>query len=954
MSTRYLSVLHLLKTFLNCGIVFLFTTNSSLGEGSGTWGTSSARQNWLWVPSLTNNGSGVDGYQSRGYMLLPSGTPGYNEDHRLYVYVRAGETVYFGFRRTDNSTSNVTVRWYYDPTAGSSFFPSCTTPANCSSTAKRTRVLNQSYRLDGTANQAGKPGSALAAHNGPSQLTGTGYTGRFFTNTTSIDRAYWVEMESISSTNIDFWDITVVAPGNIEKKGRVYSKYWSIANSRNTGTSTALTILAAGEADQYSFHDDFGFFVPVLNTEKGNYFVKRVRFPGASGGWTNFFANQDGPRNSGSFDQNRKSISGTSSNTQYPLFLNDPDPDIWLTTQTPTASLSIDYREKTSPLSGGEAILDITIDLPAVVDILIDLNNNGIYDEGIDIIISENYTDAGTYQIYWNGEDAAGNELDSGSDVEFIAAVIFFPVHFPIFDLEQSLGIRVTNVRPGPVEDNMIYWDDSNVPRTGVVDGIDLAYSARSIPINVTGLQSPNHIWWATDNNGFGNNYTINTWAASYYTEVKDKQGFNFLRVTGNVFDDLNGLDDHLVNGLPTTATGLNAILVNSLGEVRKIAPVMSDGTFSIAKIANGQYRIFITTTLQLEGQPSTAPVLPNHWEHTGETIGTGTGHDGLIDGYSAEFLLHNASLAQVNFGIRPILTDLSISKTVDESTPEFDTEVTFTIEAHNAGPSNAYHVNVLESMPSGYSYLNHTVTDGTFDVTEKRWEIEYLPRGATQVLTITAKVLEDGNYINDVLITSPTPDPDLSNNDDTASTEPFRILSVSWLSISGESTDNQHRIEWATSQESNSSYFLLQRSANSTDWVDIGREKAAENAQVPTFYSLIDTKPIAGNNYYRVVHRDTKGNAIFSKVIRIEFDPKWSVQISPNPFTDEVILEARNVNELSVNLLDLQGKQVPVRISTVNGSRLCLETDHLASGVYFLRVYDKKQVYIRKLIKTE
>lgn len=39
--------------------------------------------------------------------------------------------------------------------------------------------------------------------------------------------------------------------------------------------------------------------------------------------------------------------------------------------------------------------------------------------------------------------------------------------------------------------------------------------------VNTTGISIPDHIWWATGDNGFGNSITINTWAGSYYTEVR-------------------------------------------------------------------------------------------------------------------------------------------------------------------------------------------------------------------------------------------------------------------------------------------------------------------------------------------------------------------------------------------------------------------------------------------------
>lgn len=499
------------------GMLFFLVYTEALTEGSGNWGTETDRQSWLWYPG--NSGSG--GFSNRGYMLLPSSVSSYNGGHRLYVYVKDGETVFWGFRR-HGTTGNIRVAWYYD--AGSTgFFPLGT------SGAARTLMASQDYDASTTGAAQGRPGTGLDALNGPSQITGSGYQGYAFTNTTGADRAFWVEISNTSGNhitagfNINFWDITVASGGvgaYTEHTGRVYSRFWSIANSRPSGSSTTLS-LTKGVADDYSFHDNFGFFVPVDNTfsAAGNdYFVKYVNFAGSSGGWTNFFANKDGPRNTLTFDENRQSITGTSSNFQYPLFVSDPDPSIWATTTPPTASLLINYEEQEPPAVGGEATVDITISLPAVVDVLIDLNGNGIYDLGTDVIVSEKFDSPGTYHITWNGEDASGTPVPKGTEVDVIAAVVFFPVHFPIYDLEQSLGITVTNVRPGAVENNKIFWDDTLIPRTSLTP----SDSPQSLEANFTGVLGPDHIWWATGDNGFSNNITINTWAGSYYTEVSE------------------------------------------------------------------------------------------------------------------------------------------------------------------------------------------------------------------------------------------------------------------------------------------------------------------------------------------------------------------------------------------------------------------------------------------------
>ena len=497
-------------------MAFLFNSTVTYGEGSGTWGTESNRQSFLWYPG--NTGSG--GFGNRGYMLLPSNASGYNGGHRLYVYAKAGETVFWGFRRI-GSSGTLRVRWFYDANS-TGFFPMGT------SGSSRTQISTQDYNSHSSGASQGRPGTGLNALDGPSQITGSGYQGYSFINNTGAARAFWVEITNTSNNhitdgfNINFWDITVASGssgGFNEHTGRVYSRFWSIANSRQDPSSTNLT-LTKSSPDSYSFHNNFGFFVPVDNTftaSGDDYFVKYINFGGSSGGWTNFFANKDGPRNDLTFEENRKSRSGTSSNFQYPLFISDPDISIWKSTSPPSASLVIDYKPKLPPNVGGEARVNITVSLPAVVDVLIDLNGNLSYDLGIDLMISKKYDAPGTYQVYWNGEDPDGNVVPIDSDVEVVATVIFFPVHFPIFDLEQSLGMRVTNIRPGAVGNNSIFWDDSVIPRTPLTPGD----SPQSLMVNTTGVLGPGHKWWASGDNGFSNNITINTWAGSYNTEVQ-------------------------------------------------------------------------------------------------------------------------------------------------------------------------------------------------------------------------------------------------------------------------------------------------------------------------------------------------------------------------------------------------------------------------------------------------
>ncbi|MBD8488519.1 hypothetical protein IFO69_07180 [Echinicola sp. CAU 1574] len=647
-------------------LVFISFCPRASAEGSGEWGTASGNRSWLWVPEHRTTSVGNGHYITRGYMMMPSSSTGYNPDHRLYVYVKAGETVHWGFRKVTsyvfsssswytyyNNSNNIRVRWYYDDT-DVGFFPDGT------SGLARRLADDHTYDAHSTGGITGRPVNAIAAANGPNAIVGSGgYDAYSFTNNTGEDRAFWVEISNSDGNSltdglpISFWDITVANSSNEVKPGRVYCKYWSIISDVPE---------TAGAANDKALHSDFGFFVPVDDTFGGSgneCFVKHAKFSNSNAGFVNFFANQDGPRNDqGNHVDNRKSIRGTSSNYQYPLFVNDPDQEFWPTTETPNASLVIDYQEKDGVGQGGEAWVDISISLPGIVDVLIDLNGNGVYDTGVDIVMSESYDAPGKYEIYWDGKDANGNVIVSGSEIEVFAAVIFSPVHFPVYDMEQSLGITITNVRPGNIEDNDIYWDDSLIPRDGETGFVGLddgdALSAVSTVLNVTGEAGTSHIWHADGDNGFSQNNTINTWAASYYTEVNEGDGYRYLTFQGNVYNDENGLDDNLVSGSPTTAVGLYALIIDGDNKVVASASVQSDGTYTIERVPDGSYKVVLSTVDAEEGEDSPEPSLPENWENSGEQLGTAVGVNLLgNDGVLETFSLNNTSVVNANFGLR-------------------------------------------------------------------------------------------------------------------------------------------------------------------------------------------------------------------------------------------------------------------------------------------------------------
>jgi uncharacterized repeat protein (TIGR01451 family)/gliding motility-associated-like protein len=114
---------------------------------------------------------------------------------------------------------------------------------------------------------------------------------------------------------------------------------------------------------------------------------------------------------------------------------------------------------------------------------------------------------------------------------------------------------------------------------------------------------------------------------------------------------------------------------------------------------------------------------------------------------------------------------NLSINKTVNNSNPNVGSTVVFTLRVSNQGPSNATGVEVREQLPDGYSYVSHS--GGSYNPASDIWSIGNLATGNIVQLQITAVVKASGNYINTAAVSGNENDPDLINNEATATVSP-------------------------------------------------------------------------------------------------------------------------------------------------------------------------------------
>jgi LruC domain-containing protein/uncharacterized repeat protein (TIGR01451 family) len=122
-------------------------------------------------------------------------------------------------------------------------------------------------------------------------------------------------------------------------------------------------------------------------------------------------------------------------------------------------------------------------------------------------------------------------------------------------------------------------------------------------------------------------------------------------------------------------------------------------------------------------------------------------------------------------------VSDLAVTKTVNNQTPNIGSTVTFTIVATNNGPSAATGVTVNDILPAGYTFASASASTGTWSA--PNWTIGNLANGGTANLTIVATVNASGSYANTATITGNQTDPTPGNNTSTVTPVPVAVADL-------------------------------------------------------------------------------------------------------------------------------------------------------------------------------
>jgi len=115
--------------------------------------------------------------------------------------------------------------------------------------------------------------------------------------------------------------------------------------------------------------------------------------------------------------------------------------------------------------------------------------------------------------------------------------------------------------------------------------------------------------------------------------------------------------------------------------------------------------------------------------------------------------------------GFTVLSADISVGKTVDNSSPIVRENIVFTITVTNKGPNDATGVQVKDQLPAGLTYVSDD-SSGSYDAGTGIWDVGSLTNGTSATLKITAAVNQVGNITNTAARITSSPNDTNSSND--------------------------------------------------------------------------------------------------------------------------------------------------------------------------------------------
>jgi ELWxxDGT repeat protein len=165
-------------------------------------------------------------------------------------------------------------------------------------------------------------------------------------------------------------------------------------------------------------------------------------------------------------------------------------------------------------------------------------------------------------------------------------------------------------------------------------------------------------------------------------------------------------------------------------------------------------------------------------------------------------------------------------------------------------------------------------------------------------------------------------------------------------LDFNARAAGDQAALAWSTADELNTSHFIIERSNDGIHYSFL--ERVAAIGAGANSYTTLDSKPMKGNNYYRLKMTDFDGRFTYSNVAVVRFAGVKGLIISPVPATDyiNITLKDAGLSGKHVRIYNTSGGLMKDMILTADTR---IDIAAWAKGMYTIKAEGESYSFVKQ-----
>lgn len=173
--------------------------------------------------------------------------------------------------------------------------------------------------------------------------------------------------------------------------------------------------------------------------------------------------------------------------------------------------------------------------------------------------------------------------------------------------------------------------------------------------------------------------------------------------------------------------------------------------------------------------------------------------------------------------------------------------------------------------------------------------------------------------------------------------------LPLKWLSFTATEENGRIQLEWATAQEYNTAYFVVERSLDNGNFIALDTQPA-KGGDIRNEYSFSDRSNPSGIVSYRIKQVDIDNRYEYSKQATLRaINQQTALKLYPNPAPGYTRISLpQNIQQATLKIFDMKGAMV--KTIAVSNAQL-IDLQGLPRGIYQAVINDGSGLYSERFV---